>query len=134
MLDSYRPQIKEFSNAVFKINTVNLLKETNDIVRCSRNVKWRWQGQERKPHIILWKPKGLYFEQLEDRPSRKFQVWKSFKADWLLNHYSFYVIAMALLEKIQNSDNWNEKTGVDLSGNLETPYVCIPLNNPDQMK
>lgn len=39
MLDSYRPQIKEFSNAVFKINTVNLLKETNDIVRCSRNVK-----------------------------------------------------------------------------------------------
>ena len=35
MLDSYRPQIKEFSNAVFKINTVNLLKETNDIVRPS---------------------------------------------------------------------------------------------------
>ena len=39
MLDSYRPQIKEFSNAVFIINTVNLLKETNDIVRWSRNVK-----------------------------------------------------------------------------------------------
>lgn len=105
VLDSYRPQIKKFSSAGFKITMINLLKETNDIVRCSSNLKWRGQGQESKPYIILWKPKGLYFEQLEDRLSREFQVWKSFKADWLLNHDSSYVIAMALLEKIWNSDN-----------------------------
>lgn len=39
VLDSYRPQIKKFSSAGFKITMINLLKETNDIVRCSSNLK-----------------------------------------------------------------------------------------------
>lgn len=52
-LESYRPRRVELSNADFKIATVPLFKETNDIVSCYRSLKQKEQAQESQPHIIL---------------------------------------------------------------------------------